>query len=282
MKTHSSTHQTVAACTWLFGHLNHRQIAERVARLGLDGVELLADIDRESPTELRELYAQAGLAIVSLTPDNVNIAHVDAAERDRAVSYYERLIAFASAVGSPRVTCHEQVGPAYMSDSLDTPEAEWPRLVESCRHLAEVAAAQDISLVFEPLHSGLVNQVNRASQLCRLVDAIAHPALSAVLDTYHLHVAEADPAAAIQHCGNRVSAVQLAAAHRRPPGDRPSPWLSRCLTTLEQIGFDGPWILECSTQLPGPSLVSRAIDAERVDRELATSLRWLRSQWASG
>ncbi|NET38336.1 MAG: sugar phosphate isomerase/epimerase [Cyanothece sp. SIO1E1] len=267
----------VVACTWLFGDHDHQHIAERLARLGFDGVEVLADIMHCSPITLRHLYADAGLSVFSLTPENVDIAHVDDCQRDHAVNYYERLIEFAAELGCPRVTCHEAVGRTHPADTID---AEWSRLVSSCRYLAEVAADHDISLIFEPLHRGLVSQIHRADEVCHLLDAVGHPALSIVLDTYHLCLEESDPGAAIQRCGRHVTAVQLGDTDRRPLGTGTAP-LDCCLIGLNDIGFNGPWILECTTQLSGPSLAPGTIDLEQVERELAASWQWLQAQWAA-
>lgn len=274
--SHGNVRGSVAVCTWLFGDHNHQRIAEQVAQLGLDGVEILADITRCSSRTLRDVYADAGLSVFSLTPANVDIAHINDRQRHYAIGYYKRLIDFASELGCPRITCHEAVGRVRPADTI---EAEWDRLVLSCQQLAEIAASQGISLVFEPLHRGLVSQIHRADDVCRLLDAVGHSALSVVLDTYHLCVEEPDPVVAIQRCGGRVTAVQLGDTDRQPLGTGTAP-LDRCLTTLDGIGFSGLWILECTSQLSAPSLVPRPINADRVERELADSLRWLHAQWA--
>lgn len=264
----------IGACTWLFGDHDHPRIAERAARLGLDGVEILPDIARGTPRLVGGPYTDAGLQVLSLTPDNVDIAHPDGAARRRALDYYRRLIEFAARLDCAHVTCHERTGQARPADGAS---AEWDRLVGSCRQLAEVAADHAVTLVFEPLRRGLVSQVHNADDVCRLVDEVGHPALSVVLDTYHLCLEETDPPAAIRRCGRRVTIVQLGDTDRRPLGTGTAP-LDRCLEALAGSGFAGPWILECTSQLLAPSLVPRAVDPEQVDRELGASVRWLRAR----
>lgn len=264
----------IAVCTWLFGNHDHPQIAQQVARLGADSVEILADITLDSPRRLRRLYTDAGLTIVSLTPDNVDIAHHDKGQRSEAICYYQRLIQFAADLDCPRVTCHEGIGRICPVDSR---EAEWDRLVAACQYLASVAADQGVSLIFEPLHRGLVSQIHRVEEVCRLVDTVGSPNLSVVLDTYHLCFEEVDPVAAIQQWGRRVAAVQLGDTDRRPLGMGTAP-IAACLEGLEHAGFTGPWILECTSQLSGPSLTPRVIDLVQVEKELRDSLGWLRSQ----
>jgi len=99
--------QPLAVCTWVFGHHDHARIAADVARLGLSGVEVLTDIDRQPAEQIASIYGERGLEIVSMTPDNVDLAHVNPAHRTDAIHYYERLIAYAAVLGCPTVTCHE-------------------------------------------------------------------------------------------------------------------------------------------------------------------------------
>jgi D-psicose/D-tagatose/L-ribulose 3-epimerase len=267
----------VGACTWIFGSHDHQRIARQASRLGLDGVELLIDVFHASPDDVRKTYTDAGLALLSLTPENVDLAHVLGARRRSAVAYYERLIGLAAKLECPRVTCHEWIGRVCPPDA---PEAEWDRLVSSCRYLAEVADDHDVSLMFEPLRRSLVSQVHDTGDACRLIRTVDHPAMAIVLDTYHLCVDDPNPAAAIRGVGDLVAAVQLADTDRRPLGTG-SGRLDDLLAELNGTGFTGPWILECSTQLTGPSLIPRELDPERVGQDIRTSLQWLEGRWAA-
>ena len=127
----------LAVCSWLFGDCDHEQIAQWVARLGVDSVELLTDIDRCSPATLRRLYKDIGLSVRSLTPKNVDIAHHQPSRRAGALSYYRRLIVFAAELGCHAVTCHEGIGRLHPVDSA---EAEWHRLVSGlcCKKLPRI------------------------------------------------------------------------------------------------------------------------------------------------
>ncbi len=265
------SHNAVGVSTWVFGHNDHRRIANRVAALGLAGVEVLVDIDIQSPSALRAVYDAHGLQIFSMTPDNMDIAHSNPALRAKAIRYYEHLLAFAAALRCPMVTCHEFVGRVAPHDH---PAPEWNRLVDSCTQLAEVADGYGVVLAFEPLHQGLVSAVHDTGTVLQLLSEVDHSALAVVVDTYHLHLEDTDPVAGILRCGSRIGLVQLSDSERRALGAGDAP-LAGCLDALATISYSGPFILECTDQLSGPSLQTRTIDPVRLERTLRSSLQWL-------
>jgi sugar phosphate isomerase/epimerase len=239
----------------------------------MDGVELFADIDADSPERLAQIYGSRDLGFFSMTPANVDIAHVDREQRLAGIRYYERLITFAAALGCPRVTCHEAVGRTHPQDNH---ESEWARLVDSCRHLANWAADCSVQLAFEPLHRGLVSQIHRSADLVGLLDAVEHQALAAVVDTFHMDLEEGEPTMGIKSLEDRVALVQLADRGRKALGTGGAP-LAANLSALVSIGYGGPWVLECNPQLPGPSLERVPLDQDSLDRTLRESLTWLRA-----
>ena len=85
----------VAACTWVFGHHDMVDIASRVASLGLAGAEVFLGARPCAPRELRRIFEDHGLQVFSMTPDNVDIAHVHGPTREQAIACYDRLIDFA-------------------------------------------------------------------------------------------------------------------------------------------------------------------------------------------
>jgi sugar phosphate isomerase/epimerase len=264
----------IGLCTWIFGHQRHQEIAAVAADLGCAGVELHVPLDACPAPDLRRLYAAHGLSILSLTPENVDLAHADPRERQRAELYYGRLIAFAAALEAPAITIHEHVGRASWPDSR---QREWERLVGACRRLARLGEVWQVDLLLEPLRPPLVSLIHRAADAVRLCEAVGSPRLRIVLDTFHMDAAETDAGSAIRLCANRLGAVQLADRQRRGLGlgglDLQPYWQA-----FAAIGFQGPWILECAVGLSGPSLESREVDLARLRQELESSMEALRRQ----
>lgn len=267
----------IGLCTWIFGHQRHREIAAVAAELGCAGVELHVPLDARPAADWRRLYASRGLRILSLTPENVDLAHPDPREQERAELYYRRLIAFAAELEAPAITIHEQVG---RGASPDTREREWIRLQGACQRLARVAEERQVDLLLEPLRPPLVSQIQRAADAVRLCESVGSPRWRIVLDTFHMDAAEADPGGAIRLCAERLGAVQLADRQRRGLG-LGGLNLQPYWQAFESIGFRGPWILECAVGLSGPSPHHRDVDLARLRSELESSVVALRHQLTS-
>jgi D-psicose/D-tagatose/L-ribulose 3-epimerase len=264
----------IGLCSWIFGHRHHQRIAASAAALGCSGVELHGPFDQEPAAALRRLYADHGLAILSLTPENVDLAHQDWRERQRAVDSYERLLDAAAELGAPAITLHELVG---RGSPQDSPPQEWERLRESCAQLALQAEQRGLDLLLEPLRPPLVSRIQRAADAVALIEAVGSPRLRIVLDTFHLDASETDPEGAIRCCAGRLGAVQLADRGRRGLGLGGID-LERYWRAFAAIGFAGPWILECAVGLVGPSPEEQPVDQEQLRLELEASLRWLRAR----
>lgn len=262
----------IGLCTWIFGHQRHHEIAAVAAELGCDGVELHVAIDSQDAAALRRLYRSHGLRILSMTPENVDLAHRDPQQGQRAEAYYGRLLRFAAELEAPAITLHEVVGRGRWQDSQSL---EWERLLRACQRLACQAEQLQVDLLLEPLRPPLVSQIQTAAAALRLCEAVGSPRLRIVLDSFHLDAAEADPVQAIHQCGSRLGAMQLADRQRQALGVGGID-LASYGQALAAIGFRGPWILECAVGLNSPSLQPCPVDQAALRSALRTSLFWLR------
>jgi sugar phosphate isomerase/epimerase len=262
----------IAACTWIFGNREMADIAARLAALGLEGAEVFVGLHSRSPKELRDVFDDHGLRVFSMTPENVDIAHADDAARQHALDYYFRLIDFAAELGALAITCHEFVG---RTQPHDDAKQEWARLSYGCGQIASRATANHLDVFFEPLNHSLVSAVRTEVQAMNLVAAVGARNFGVVLDTYHMHLEERDPAAAIRHCGKALKAIQLADSGRGRIGSGAIDFSAQ-FNALAAIGFVGPLVLECSS-LPGPSLANPTIPSTLVETDLQESLSRLRA-----
>jgi D-psicose/D-tagatose/L-ribulose 3-epimerase len=266
----------IGLCTWIFGHQRHQEIAAVAADLGCTGVELHVPLDGWPAADWRSLYGSFGMRVLSLTPENVDLAHPHPREREQAVHYYRRLITFAAELEAPAITIHEHVGRVMAPDGQ---QPEWERLLDACRRLVPLAEERQVDLLVEPLRPPLVSQIQRAADAVRLSEAVGSKRLRIVLDTFHMEAAEANPGGAIRLCADRLGAVQLADRQRRGLG-LGGMELQPYWEAFASIGFRGPWILECAVGLGGPSLEHRDVDLARLRGELESSLVVLRRHLA--
>jgi D-psicose/D-tagatose/L-ribulose 3-epimerase len=80
-------------------------------------------------------------------------------------------------------------------------------------------------------------------QAIELLDAVDHPAVQLMLDTFHMHMEEASIAEAIRLGGKRVVHFQANENHRGFPGTGATDWVE-VFRALHDIGYGGPISLE--------------------------------------
>ena len=260
-------------CTWIFGGMPLQKMAAELSRLGFGGVELRADYERDSPEEINEIFGDWGLTIFSLTPMDVDISHPDEAIRNAAIAEYERLLDFAAALeDEPYVSIHGLVG---RIRAVESAEAEYAYLVESVSEIAQMAATRRLRLVYEVLNRYESHQVVTSAQALQLKTDVGALNLGILLDGYHMNIEEEDPAAAIREAGASLWLFHTADSNRRGLGLGHSNWRGQ-LAALEEIGYSGPIVLECTAVGPDPFTPIKTGDwRQQLTEDLRVSLRRL-------
>ncbi len=235
-------------CAWTFGDMSMDRIAETLARLGYDGMELMGQPQAYRADAVRATCQQTGLSILSLTPENVDLAHPDAATRNAALDYYRRLMDFAGEVGCPIVSCHGAVGRVR---AIATQEQEYGYLLEGLAALAPLAADAGIRIAMEVLNRYESHLLNTADQAVEFVRAVGHPSVGILLDTYHMNIEEANLARAVERAGERLFLFHVADSNRAGLGlghtDFPA-----LAAALKRIGYAGDIVVECTASGPDP------------------------------
>ena len=239
--------RNIGCCTWIFGEAALEEVAQRAACAGLNGVELLGDVDRIDPVKARDLLANEGLQVFSITPADADISHPDPEVRDPAVRYYDRLMDFATELGDPLISCHGLVG--RIKPVADQQE-EYAFLVESTRLICQAAAKRRLSVVFEILNRYETHQIRTVSEGLAFLDAVGAPNLRLLPDAYHMNIEEADPSAALRAAGPEIGLYHASDSNRCGVGDGNIDFASQ-IQALNQVGYAGPIILE--TNAPGPN-----------------------------
>lgn len=260
--------------TWIFGNTDLVALAKTIAQIGLDGVELYADIDRLPAKDVKQIFADRGLEIFSLTPGNVDLASSDLDLRTEAIDYYKRLIDYGAELGQPIITCHEyiqnQMGSSY-SGSLEI-------LIKSCQEIATHAQAANLQLGFEPLNRYLCRFILNSLDALALLAKIDAVNMTIILDAFHMNIEEDDPAQAILRCQDKLSIYQVADSNRQGMGMGHTNFEAQ-LAALDRIKYNHPIIIECAhpRQIPGS-----AIDGslEQIKSYVTASKNWLASHQA--
>jgi sugar phosphate isomerase/epimerase len=254
----------------MFGDMSIGEIAQRLGRLGYDGVELVGDPSLYSASEAAAVLNDQGLEVFSLTPDNVDLAHPDPEVRAEAVDYYLTLIDFAAALGKPTVSCHGYVGRVR---PMASQAKEWDLLVDAVRGLAERAQVFHLRLAMEVLNRYESHLVNTSADALRFVQQVGCDNVGILLDAYHMNIEEPSPAEALRSAGAHLSLYHAADSNRQALGRGHTDFGAQ-FDALDEIAYKGPVIMECTP--PGPDPFT-AIKDEHSLHWLETYLKESRS-----
>jgi sugar phosphate isomerase/epimerase len=235
-------------CNWVFGDEELTATAAFLAQEGFDGIELMGDLDLYTPGEVNAVLDDHGLSVLSLTPQDVDLAHPDPATRHEALDYYLRLLDFAAAVGAPVVSCHGAVGRVRALADFDE-EYQW--LLTGVQQLAARATPLNLRLAMEVLNRYESHLLNTGAQACAFVTEVGSPSVGVLLDAYHMNIEEAEPAAAIQEAGGRLFLFHAADSNRQAVG-RGHTDFPALASALHQMGYTGDVVFECTAVGPDP------------------------------
>lgn len=155
----------------------------RYAEAGVAGVSLWREaVAGHDLRALRRQLADLGLTGVSLVRGG-QFAHHEAGKRNAALEENLRCIEEAHALGLPLIVL---VCGADPEQPLETSRRQ---IAEALGSLADEAAAAGVTLGIEPLHpmyAGDRSAVNTLRQANDMAEELDHPAVSVVVDAYHL------------------------------------------------------------------------------------------------
>jgi len=272
-------------CNWIFGDEDLAATAAFLAQAGFDGLELKGDLEAYRPASVNRVLDDHGLAVLSLTPEDVDLAHPDAGVRAEAVDYYLRLLDFAAAVDAPVVSCHGAVGRVRAvpsewpseGDEVAGQEEEYGHLLAGVQRIAARAAELDLRLAMEVLNRYESHLLNTAGQAIRFVAELGGPGVGILLDAYHMNIEEADPVAAILDAGERLFLFHAADSNRQAVGRGHTDFLA-LTRALRRIGYAGDIVIECTAAGPDPFTPVKGPGwRDQVRRYAAESLRLLRA-----
>ena len=265
----SVANRKIGVCTWIFGNIDLVNIADTIAEMGFDGVELYVDIDRIRAKSVKQIFADRGLKIFSLTPSNVDLASNNLSRRNQAIDYYKKSIDYGAELGQPIIICHEYIQNQF--GNIDLGSIDF--LVRSCREIALYARKADLKLGFEPLNRYLCRFILTSIDALNLLAQIEESNMTIVLDAFHMNLEEDDPVKAIERCGKQLSLYQIADSNRQGIGLGHTDFNAH-LAALDAINYTGAIVLEPAglRQTPGSS---EKVDLDSLKFHLQTSKNWL-------
>ena len=255
----------------------------RLKGMGYDFVEV--PVFRAEPARFRRLSArlrELGLeatAITALSADQDLIGESPAVRR-AGLDQLRAVTDCARELGSPLVC-----GPIYQAlgvfSGLPPTAVERGRAIEGLRAAAEHAAQAGVTLALEPLNRFEAHLVNGAADAAALVREIGRPEVRMTYDTFHAHIEEKDPAAAIRACADVLAHVQVSECDRSTPGAGQVNWAAN-FSALKACGYSGRLAVEAFGQkLPALAAATRIWRRMFKDEETlaAEGLAFVRKEW---
>ena len=149
-------------------------------------------------------------------------------------------------------------------------EAGYANAVSGIKEAAQAARAKGVSLAVEVVNRFESNLLTTAAQAMRFVDAVGEDNVGIHLDTFHMHIEEADSAAAIRTCGARLKYFHVNENHRGyiGTGSIDFPAIFRALVDAQYAGpisFEAFSSSCCTSVIAGKAAVWRSVFEDGED-----------------
>jgi D-psicose/D-tagatose/L-ribulose 3-epimerase len=223
----------------------HFHLLPGIQAAGFDGIEapifnpatfLAAPIRRE--LEKRSLEFTA----VSILPAGASLTSNDPAARRKAQTHIKDCIQAAAEAGA-----HLLAGPLYspvgfFTGKRRTPD-EWSYAVDSWRELGSTVSEFGLDIAIEPLNRFETYVLNTAADGARFCDAIDHPGIGLLIDTFHANIEEKSIGAALRQAGRHLKHLHTCESDRGTPGTGNVNW-REFFQTVAELQYDGWMTIE--------------------------------------
>ena len=174
------------------------------------------------------------------------------------------------------------VGKHLPPDAEHTREAAVSRATDALHEAANAAQAEGVALCLEVVNRFESPLINTCAQALAVVEAVGNPWLGVHLDTFHMNIEEADPAAAIRLAGARLLHFHACENNRSLPGHGHIDWAA-VFAALQDIRYGGPIVMEAMAgpvgSFAGRLNIWRTYHTD-VDGDLAAATRFLHERMA--
>jgi D-psicose/D-tagatose/L-ribulose 3-epimerase len=227
-----------------------RARAPQIAAMGFDVAELPLESPGDwAPDMVKPLLEEAGLraGVCAAMGPGRDLTTDDEAVVATTQAYLRACIEAAAGIGATVVA-----GPIYSPTGQTgaiLPDERDRAIAALARNLApvlEVADANGIRLAVEPLNRFETSLFNTVSQTIELLEAVGHPALGLLLDTFHMNIEERDIGAAIRLAGGRLFHFHACGNDRGAPGHDGIDWIV-VRDALNDVDYAGTVTIESFT-----------------------------------
>jgi D-psicose/D-tagatose/L-ribulose 3-epimerase len=258
----------------------HRLPAIKAA--GFDGIEVAILDPLNFPAEaIHKELISAGLecTAVAIIPRGLGLGEADATARSKAQAHVTACIRQAAEAGANVLAgpLYSPVG--YLTGSRRTQD-EWDRAVESWQALAGTAANVGVDIGIEPLNRFETYFLNTAADGAAFCDAVGHPRVGLLFDTFHANIEEKSIGDALRSASRHLKHLHTCENDRGIPGSGHVAW-NELFSTVAEIGYDRWLTIESFGFALGELSAAAAIwrDLAATPDDIATEgVKFLRTQ----
>ena len=249
---------------------------------GFDGIEFsLLDPQNFPATAIRRELERVGLegTAVSVVPGGLHLGSSDAAVRARTQEHLKACIQQTADAGAKVLSgpLYSPVG--YLTGVRRTAD-EWKWAVEGWQALAPAAAAAGVAIGIEPLNRFETYFLNTAADGAKFCDAVGHPSVGLLFDTFHANIEEKTVGDALRSAEPHLKHLHTCENDRGTPGSGHVAW-GEFFSTVKSIGYDGWMTIESFGFALGELSAAAAIWrdlAPTVDSIAFDGVKFLRAQ----
>ncbi|MGB3245309.1 MAG: sugar phosphate isomerase/epimerase [Sulfitobacter sp.] len=221
----------------------HKALLADIRETGFDGVEIPVfegtEADFAATGKMLDELGLARTAVAANGDPAQNLISQDPAHRRAGVDRMKWVLECCAALGADRVSgpLHSTLG--YFSGQGPT-QAEFDRSIACQREIGAFASNCGVTVCLEALNRFECYLLNTMDALSAHIQAINHPNIRAMYDTFHANIEEADPIVALTRNKDVVHHIHISENDRGVPGRGNIPW-SETYSAIKETGYDG-WL----------------------------------------
>jgi D-psicose/D-tagatose/L-ribulose 3-epimerase len=216
-----------------------------IKEAGFDGIEFSVFDPKNLPAAaIRRELERVGLeaTAVSIVPTGLHLGSSDAGARARTREHIAMAIQQTAEAGGKLLSGPMYSPVGYMTGVRRTAD-EWKWAVEGWQTLAPLAADAGVEIGIEPLNRFETYFLNTAADGAKFCDAVGHPSIGLLFDTFHANIEEKTVGDALRSAAPHLKHLHTCENDRGTPGTGHVAW-PEFFTAVRSIGYDGWMTIE--------------------------------------
>jgi len=218
---------------------SHLHLLPSIKEHGFDGIEvsLFRPVDFAAADIRRGMRENAlECTICSVLTGELSIISEDAAVRHKTLSHMKDCVRAAADVGAGLIAGPLYAPVGYLPGRRRTAD-EWNWAVECYQELGPILESHSVEIAIEPLNRFETYFLNTAEDAVGLCEAIHHPRVGILFDTFHANIEEKKLGAAFRQVGPHLKHVHACENDRGIPGTGHVEW-NDVFEALRAVKYD--------------------------------------------